>query len=124
MFAIRTLYFLVGFSVLFSGSVEATDAIVLRGRIAERLPTIDTLKRAGRSGESNTGFLVARSELDAPEEAIVRAENADRKLIYSMIAIKAASTREKVGRFRADIIRELSKAGIWLQDDKGNWYRK
>ena len=110
--------------MLFSSSLEATDAIVLQGRMAERLPKIDTLKRAERSGESNTGFLVARSELDASEEAIVRAENADRKLIYSMIAIKAASTREKVGRFRADIIRELSKAGIWLQDDKGNWYRK
>ena len=88
------------------------------------MPAMDGLRAAGKVGENNQGFLTARTQLNAADEALLKAENADRKQVYATIATKTGESPEVVGQKRAESLRKLSKAGIWLQDAKGKWYRK
>lgn len=93
-------------------------------RIRERLPEIDALKAAGVVGENNVGLVEARTPVSAPQQALIDAENADRLELYKIVARNAGETVEKIGQQRAVRIAELSLPGVWLQNSKGDWYRK
>lgn len=96
----------------------------IRKRMEANLPKIDSLKKAGKVGENNKGYLEARGALDAEEKALVKMENGDRKTVYEMLAEKAKASLEQTERARAELIRRRSAAGIWLQDASGKWYQK
>lgn len=96
----------------------------IRKRMEANLPKIDALKKAGKVGETNKGYLEARTALDAGQKALVKEENADRKSVYEALARRAKASVQEIERTRAELIRRRTKAGIWLQNADGEWYRK
>lgn len=93
-------------------------------RLRDRVGDIDRLLQAELVGENNEGLLTVRGELDPADAELVEAENADRLQVYVMIAGKTGEPVERVAAQRAKQITQRSKPGIWLQDPKGDWYRK
>lgn len=93
-------------------------------RMRERQPAVDEMKLAGVVGENNRGFLEAREDLTEAREALLRAENADRREVYAMIARRNDTSVEEAGQQRAIRIARQAHEGVWLQDARGRWYRK
>jgi uncharacterized protein YdbL (DUF1318 family) len=94
----------------------------LKERMMQRAPAIATLKAQGVVGENRAGFLEFRN---APQqEALVQAENADRKKAYTAIAKKNGGSIKKVGEIRAEILARKAPSGTWLQNPDGQWYQK
>lgn len=100
---------------------------VLAGGIKERMkarqPQIKALKAAGLIGENNKGYLefVGGAKKD---EAMVAAENQDRKKVYTAIAKQQGTTPDLVGRRRALKLSKIAAPGHWIQDQNGKWARK
>jgi uncharacterized protein YdbL (DUF1318 family) len=95
----------------------------IKARMRDRLPRIIELKAAGIIGENNQGFLSFVGDRK-PEQALVDAENEDRKQVYGAIAKQQGTTAAVVGQRRAMQIAEKAKPGEWLQDAGGKWIRK
>ncbi|MDP0500999.1 MAG: YdbL family protein [Verrucomicrobiota bacterium JB022] len=93
-------------------------------RVRDRLPQVDALKAQGAVGETNRGYLEARSSLNEQQTQLVEAENADRRELYSLVARRTGQSVAEVGQQRAIRIAEISRPGVWLQDADGDWYRK
>jgi len=90
-----------------------------------RLKTVVDGKRDGKVGENNLGYLAAMVKEDKTVDALVAAENADRKTVYDYIAGTASGVDAKqVGQQRAKEIAQKAKAGEWLQSAAGKWYKK
>lgn len=114
-------------AVLFAAaatSLAAEDLGAVKQRIANRLPAVDAMKDRGAVGENNRGYLEARGALAGGEQGTVSAENSDRSTVYAALAQQTGSSADQVGRARAKRIAESSRAGVWLQDETGRWYRK
>ena len=95
----------------------------IKARIKARQPIILELKAAGIIGENSAGYLEFRGSKKKNED-VVKAENNDRRKVYSAIGKKTGSTAKVVGQRRALKIAELAKPGNWLQDKSGKWYKK
>ena len=95
----------------------------IKARIKARQPIILELKAAGIIGENSAGYLEFRGSKKKNED-VVKAENNDRRKVYSAIGKKTGTTAEVVGQRRAFKIAELAKPGDWLQDKSGKWYKK
>lgn len=119
LLATAAMVFAVVVSPLF-----AEDLGSVKQRMAQRLPTVDSLKDSGLVGENNRGYLEARSSLSGDGVRTVSAENADRAKVYAAVAQQTGSSSDQVGRARARQIGQNSKPGVWLQDDGGHWYQK
>jgi len=109
---------LIGFTV---GTAAFAEGI--KDRMRGRLPELATLKAQGIIGENNKGYLEFVGKKIVKRE-IIEAENSDREKVYRSIAKQQGTTVEVVGSLRAGQIAENAKAGEWLQDKKGNWFRK
>ena len=120
---LRITFFL---ALLLSTSASALSADLgeIKAAMKERQPAVEALWAAGKIGETNQGLIEARSELSAQEQATVQAENADRKVVYRVIAQSTESTQRQVAVQRAAQISKRAAAGLWLQDASGQWYRK
>ena len=94
----------------------------IKARIKARLPVILELKAAGIIGENSAGYLEFRGS--KKNDDVVKAENDDRRKVYTAIGKKTGTTAEVVGQRRALKIAEIAKPGDWLQDKSGNWYKK
>ncbi|MBP6506802.1 MAG: YdbL family protein [Opitutaceae bacterium] len=104
-------------------TAPAQDLGAVRVRMSQRLPKIDELKSSGALGENNRGLLEVRSA--GGDAASVSAdENNDRGTVYAALAKQTGASAEAVGRARAKQIAQNSAAGVWLQDESGNWYKK
>lgn len=92
-------------------------------RMDNRAPEIIELKAKGVIGENNAGYIEfvggAREK-----QAVVDAENADRKMVFSEIAQKNGVSIGEVGRQYAVKRAENAGSGEWLQDANGKWYQK
>lgn len=115
---------LISLFLLSALSLSALNLGEVKEQMAKRQPAIEALWAAGKIGENNQGFVEARSALSAQETEQVRAENADRKLVYEAIARTTRTSPEKVGLQRAAQISQRADKGLWLQDAAGRWYRK
>jgi len=104
--------------------LHAQNLGAAKQRMAQRLPAVDALKDRGAVGENNRGYLEPRGALSAGESGTVSAENSDRGGVYGALAQQTGSSPDQVGRARAKKIAESSRAGVWLQDEGGRWYRK
>ena len=95
----------------------------IKQRMISRLPLIQALKDKGIVGENNKGFL---EFIGGKKEGadVVQAENKDREEVYAAIAKQQGTTVEVVGKHRAIQITKNARAGEWLQDGKGKWYKK
>ena len=113
--------FLMIFSLIAVSSAAWAGGI--KERMAKRLPVIVDLKARGVVGENNQGYL---EYLKGAKEknAAVKAENADRRAIYTAIAKKQGTSPDHVGKRRAMQIAEKAKPGEWLQNKKGQWQKK
>ena len=105
---------------LSSGAAYGSD---IKARMKARLPALIDLKAAGIIGETHQGFL-AYVGSEKKEEALVEAENQDRRRVYEAIARQQGTTPELVGQRRALQIAEMAKPGEWLQDAGGKWHQK
>jgi hypothetical protein len=105
-----------------STGVFAESANELKERMLARLPEINQLKESGLIGERNDGLLGFVN--GASNNALVTAENDDRKKVYAAIAKQQGTTPEVVGTRRALQISQKAEPGSWLQDSKGSWYKK
>lgn len=106
---------------LFATALQANPTLE---RMKERLPKVDELKLQGLVGENNQGFLEVRGSMSAEQQAIVNAENRDRRDLYTQVARSSGTTPETVGQQRAIRNAQLAARGVWLQKPNGEWYRK
>ncbi len=107
------------------GSVAsaAEDLGAVKARMSQRISQIDQLKSTGAIGENNRGLLDVRDG-GGDAASVVSAENADRAAVYAAIAKQTGSSADQVGRARARQIASGSAAGVWLQRENGEWYKK
>ncbi len=101
----------------------ADDLGAVKARMNQRLSQVDQLKASGAIGENNRGYLEVRDG-GGDAASVVSAENRDREAVYAAIAKRAGSSAEQVGKARARQIAANSAAGVWLQREDGNWYKK
>ena len=91
-------------------------------RMIQRAPQIRALKTSGVIGEKADGLLgIVKAGAD---QAVVDAENADRKAAYAEIARGSGSSPASVAGRRALQIVEQAAPGDWLQGSAGTWYQK
>ncbi|MCD6429633.1 MAG: YdbL family protein [Deltaproteobacteria bacterium] len=95
----------------------------LKEKMKARQPQIIALKAKGTIGENNCGYLEYRGKKE-PTKGLLEEENQDRRTVYTAIAKQQNTSAENVGRRRAAQIAERAPAGTWLQNAKGEWYRK
>lgn len=105
--------------LLFS-TITTAWAQDIKARMRARLPELVALKAAGVIGENNQGYLTV---LKAPsdKEALVKAENSDRRTIYAAIAKKQKTTPALVGQRRALQIAAKAVPGTMIQGRDGQW---
>ena len=118
LMGIISLSFLCG--IIFSATAFGQD---IKARIKARLPVIQALKAEGIIGENTAGYLEFRGNKKKNED-VVKAENSDRRKVYTEIGKQTGTTAEVVGKRRALRIAEIAKPGDWLQNAGGQWYRK
>lgn len=104
---------------------SAQDAATIKQNMIQRKPAVDALKTKGLVGEDNRGFLAAvAGPLDATDQAVIDAENSDRKAVYEAIAQKTGASAELVGKQRAKQLAEQAAAGEYIMDENGTWKKK
>jgi len=109
----------IALSFIFCSSVFADG---LQDRMTQRLPQIVTLKNKGILGETNTGYLgfvTAKKE----NQAVVAAENKDRKAIYTQIAKQQNVSIQFVQKRRATSLFSNGTKGHYYQNEAGAWVR-
>jgi hypothetical protein len=111
------------FMILLAGSAQADDLAALKSRMKARQASIENLLLRKVVGENKAGLLEFRGD-SRQKEAQVKAENADRALVYRAIAAKTGSSVESVGARRAETIRNIVSAGTMVQDPDGIWREK
>ena len=125
IFWIRSLFaFVALLAVVVATNLRAADLGAVKQRMAQRLSAVDALRDRGAVGENNRGFLEARGALSGAESQTVADENSDRSAVYAALAQQTGSSADLVGRARAKQIAQGSKPGVWLQNEKGDWYKK
>lgn len=118
----RSLLFLIAF--LFAGTAFGQNLDAIKNNMVKRQPQIEALWKQGLIGEGNDGFLQAKGALNPEQEKLMTQENTDRKAVYKAIATSSNSTPAKVGEQRARQISQRAASGLWLQNEKGEWYKK
>ena len=101
--------------------VQADSAGEIKSRMVQRLGPVVALKKNESVGENNRGYLTVRKGLSSANTALVKAENADRKAVYQLIAAKTKSSATTVGKTRAASIRKMAAKGTWVQLADGTW---
>jgi uncharacterized protein YdbL (DUF1318 family) len=119
---IRIIFSIVAVAFLISVATLACAGDI-KSRMLKRLPEIQALKTDGVVGEDKNGFLKLRKAA-GDKNALVSAENADRREVYKAIAAKQGVSAEVVGQRRALQIANRAKKGEWLQNADGKWYQK
>jgi len=101
---------------------ERSEREKTRIRFSERRPALDEWKTKGFIGEVFSGYLAfVKESADEDVHALVEAENADRKLVYTAIAENESTTPELVGKLRAERIADRARTGDYLMNAKGEW---
>ena len=95
----------------------------IKSRMKKRLPVIENLKAKGIIGENNRGYL-SYVGTKRENEAVVKAENKDRKTVYKALAKREKVPVEELERLRAKNLAAKADPGDWIQDAGGNWYQK
>jgi uncharacterized protein YdbL (DUF1318 family) len=104
---------------------SAADADAIKNAMIARKATIESLKKSGKIGEDNKGYLApVSSGLAGDDAATIKAENADRAKVYEAIAKKQGTTAALVGQRRATQIASQAKPGEYVQAADGAWKKK
>ncbi|MDR2849743.1 MAG: YdbL family protein [Verrucomicrobiota bacterium] len=93
-----------------AGLARAADDIEsIKARRKARREQVAALVQAGDAKEGDDGYLAPKAGLDAAKDAVVKAENADRKLGYAIIAKQNGKSVEDVGKQAAEINKKKAK---------------
>ncbi len=111
---------LVSLALLF---VSQAAIAGIKERMNARLPVIADLKTKGIIGENNQGYLGFVTE-NRTQQALIAAENKDRKAIYSYFAKQQNTTLETVEKIQAARKAKKAKPGEFVQNPDGAWVRK
>jgi uncharacterized protein YdbL (DUF1318 family) len=95
----------------------------IKERMKQRLPVIVELKTRGIVGENNQGYLAFVTGKKS-HEALVRAENQDRKSIYAYIAKQQKVPLSLVEKRRAITLAQRARPGEFIQKPDGSWIKK
>lgn len=95
----------------------------IKERMKQRLPVIADLKAKGIIGEDNKGYLGFVTGARA-QEAVIAADNKDRKMIYSHFAKQQNTSLEVVEKVQAKRKAERAKPGEFFQNPDGSWQKK
>ncbi len=124
------------------GSTERPDAVInasspkikkIKASLKARYKKLLPLYTARRIGEGQDGHLVVREVKDLKLKerrkvnTLVKAENADRKSLYTTIAreSKIADAKIKdIGRLLSRSWQKKAKSGWWIEVKKGKWVEK
>ena len=112
-------------------SLHATPAMgapseqELKKKFEERYPAIRELKQKGVVGETDQGYLdfVKSGDKDQDAAKLVKDENADRELLYVLIAAKEKVDPEIVAKRAAKRNFDRARDGEYLKED-GKWKKK
>ncbi len=106
--------------------VVADQKSDLQARFMERLAPINQLKRDGKVGETFDGLVeaVRNVVLEKDQKKLVDDENADRNLLYRLIADEEATTVGKVAERNALRQYKNGKKGDWFKLKDGQWKQK
>lgn len=121
LFALMTIACLaLAVILILTSPVQAAG---LQERMKARVPDIVALKTKGIIGENSKGYLefVGGSREGA---AIVEAENADRRQLYTAVAKKTGATAEQVGARAALKWKKNLGKGEYFRNADGSWIRK
>lgn len=113
-------------AVLMTGAflIPSAHAQDTRARMKQRIPQIAELKKSGVIGEDSKGYLAFVNGRGNPQaDAVVKAENADRKTVYAYIAKKENVSVDVVASQRAAKLAQIAKSGEYIQKN-GKWVRK
>ncbi|RLB91030.1 MAG: DUF1318 domain-containing protein [Deltaproteobacteria bacterium] len=106
--------------IVSSQLVSASD---IKDRMKQRLPVIADLKTKGIIGEDNKGYLgFVTSKRD--QEAVIAAENKDRKKIYTYFAKQQNTTIDVVEKIQAARKAAKTAPGEFFQNPDGSWHKK
>ncbi len=114
-------YLLVVVCLIFT--TQFVFAAGIKERMKARLPVIAGLKAKGIIGENNQGYLGFVTATKT-EEAVIAAENKDRKAIYSHFAKQQSTTVDVVEKVQAKRKAEKTKPGQFYQAVDGKWIKK
>lgn len=94
-----------------------------------RRPALREWKERGCIGETNRGTVVARpgDGCGAEAAALIRAENADRQIIYDDFMMEnniPASDRPRVDSAFAKARQDRARTNDWVQLEDGQWVRR
>lgn len=95
----------------------------IKQSMAKRAPVINTLKFEGIVGENNKGYLAFVGSKRA-EEAVVAAENYDRKIVYKYLAKKQNQSLAVAEKNQAARKVKHAKPGEYFQNASGAWQKK
>ncbi|MDD4101881.1 MAG: DUF1318 domain-containing protein [Kiritimatiellae bacterium] len=96
----------VGFAcVAMAGAKEDAKA-----RRRERRTQVEQMVEKGEATEGDSGYLVAKAGIGAAKEAVVRDENADRKIGYEAISKETGMALADVQKQAAAAIRRMRSA--------------
>ena len=135
------LFATVGVAHLDARTSDSEEEI--KKRISGRYLLLNSLKQAGKIGETWDGMVTAREEsfldttveIDPKKEKritlreFLKLENDDRKAVYAIIA-KRTSTEDQpvtpryVGMQSAKDLWKRAKPGHWLLTESGKWVKK
>lgn len=119
--SITTILAAVAMMAVMAPSVHAESLGAVKSRMEQRLGDVASLKKSGVAGEDNRGYLSVRGKASAADQAVVKAENADRKKVYQSIAKRNKVSVESVGKKRAGQVRKSAAKGTWVQMADGKW---
>jgi uncharacterized protein YdbL (DUF1318 family) len=117
----QSLIWLMALGLCFLSHLHADD---LADRMSSRRPAIESLKNKGHVGENNAGYLTWKGPSDAKGEALVQAQNADRKQGYQKVANSKGASVVQIAKIRASTYASRAKKGHWIQRANGAWVKK
>jgi uncharacterized protein YdbL (DUF1318 family) len=99
----------------------------LRESMKERYPQLQKLRDQGKIGETYRGYVEAVTRpavKDKEIQTLIKAENADRRSLYDIIAQDVGTTPEAVGRINAQRILEEAGPEMFYKTSEGAWTQK
>jgi len=118
---ILKLHVLLMVCLMVSSQFVLADGI--KDRMKDRLPVIADLKAKGIIGEDNKGYLGFVTSA-REQQAVVAAENEDRKAVYTYFAKQQNTTIDVVEKVQADRKAEKTEPGEFFQTADGAWHKK
>jgi len=113
----------IGIGFVFSSTAFARGQNEIIQSMKNRIETINQLKAAGVVGETHNGYLAFVGAAKG-HEAILAAENRDRKALYAIVAKKQNTTVAVVEKNMGVVKAKRARPGEFFQNAGGAWQKK